>query len=40
MAKIKELLKAGQKDRAIIHLKKKKFVEAEQTKCDGMHLKL
>ena len=27
--KIKELLKAGQKERAIIHLKSKKFIEAE-----------
>ena len=33
--KIKELIKEGQKNRAIIHLKKKKFVEAEVTKCSG-----
>ena len=33
--KIKELIKAGQKQRAIIHLKSKKFIEAEVTKCNG-----
>ena len=38
--KIKELCKAGQKERAIIHLKKKKFVEAEVTKCNGAQIKL
>ena len=30
--KIKELIKDGQKQRAIIHLKKKKFTEAEVAK--------
>ena len=38
--KIKELIKAGQKERAIIHLKKKKFVEAEVTKCNGQTIKM
>ena len=38
--KIKELIKAGQKPRAIIHLKKKKFVEAEVTKCNGQQIKM
>ena len=39
-AKIKELIKAGQKERAIIHLKQKKFVEAEVNKCNGAQIKL
>ena len=39
-AKCKELLKAGQRDRAMLALKKKKFVEAEVTKCAGAQIKL
>ena len=38
--KIKELIKAGQKERAIIHLKKKKFAEAETRKLEGAQIKL
>ena len=38
--KIKELIKEGQKQRAIIHLKKKKFTEAEVAKVQGAQLKL
>ena len=38
--KIKELLKDGQKQRAIIHLKKKKFTEAEVAKVQGAQIKL
>ena len=38
--KIKELLKAGQKQAAIVHLKKKKFVEAEGLKVSGAQIKL
>ena len=38
--KIKELIKEGQKNRAIIHLKKKKFTEAEVAKVQGAQLKL
>ena len=40
LAKIKELIQAGQKERAIIHLKSKKFIEAEKAKCDGAQIKL
>ena len=40
MDKIKELIKAGQKERALIHLKKKKFVEAETAKLGGALFKL
>ena len=32
LVKIKELLKSGQKKRAIIHLKQKKFIEKEVEK--------
>ena len=35
MAKIKELLKNGEKKRAIIHLKQKKFIEKEVEKASG-----
>ena len=38
--KIKELIKSGQKERAIIHLKRKKFTEAEITKCSGAQIKM
>ena len=38
--KIKELIRAGQKERAIIHLKSKKFIDAEVTKCNGAQIKL
>ena len=38
--KIKELLKEGKKERAIIHLKKKKFAEAEMAKSNGAQIKL
>lgn len=40
LTKIKELLKCGQKDRAVLHLKKKKFVEAELLKCSGAQIRL
>ena len=33
--KIKELLKSGQKQRAILILKQKKYIEKEITKADG-----
>ena len=38
--KIKELLKAGQKERALVHLRKKKFIEAEVNKMNGATIQL
>lgn len=38
--KIKEQLKAGQKQRAVIILKQKKYVEKEVEKADGAYLML
>lgn len=38
--KIKELLKEGQKQRAVIHLKQKKFIEKEIEKATGAQLML
>ena len=38
--KIKELLKAGQKQRAMIHLKQKKFITKEVEKAQGAMMML
>ena len=40
VAKCKELVKEGKKDRALIHLKKKKFVGKEIEKAQGAQLML
>ena len=38
--KIKSLIKSGQKEHALIYLRKRKLLEGEQTKLHGMTIKL